>query len=50
MQIAYYLTLTTHTSCKYILDDIMSIDKLPVCADWLANLDLGQRSQGDLLG
>ena len=25
MQMAYYLTLTTHTSCKYILDDMVLI-------------------------
>ena len=30
MQTAYYLTLTTHiTSCKSILDDMMSIRTLP---------------------
>ena len=27
-----------------ICSEVIRIDELPVCADWLANLDLGQRS------
>ena len=29
MQIAYYMTLTTHTSCMSTLDDMMSIRSYP---------------------